>query len=377
MLVVCFVPAPFTLPDLDPAIDPSFEEPEVHVLSGEWVNNTLVIVNTGNTKMEGKIRVQDPGGWRMRFDERIKFDEGLKNWSEPFEIDKDRSNNYTKRINLTMTPGPSLAMGNKTDVVVEVKFTDPNKNKGTRFARFLAVHGWVKPIEVPGEESIPLDEVKNYTISFKNVVNHPENGTTRFNLSLMVDGPLSYTLTGQDVTDMTPGEVNTTPPLDHVLLTNNGTADLRVWVYAAPDVNQTPGVQVALLVGRDGEPRSLTTIGFVLNVGTVVYEVSISTTDLQWSFVQGSTKNVTFNMVNRGNVQTQVTIEYDLTGAEAFDIDGPPSLTLAPGEVRVLPVEVRATGEVDDTATLKVEISYGNLQTSSASTLLEITVVPI
>jgi hypothetical protein len=276
-----------------------------------------------------------------------------------------------------MSPGPSHEVGNRTDFVVEVRFTDPNNNRGTDFARFRATVGWVVPVDVPSEDNVPLDEVINYTVRFKNLVSHPDNGTTRFNVSLALEGPLSYTLTGPNVTDMTPGEVNTTPPLDHVLLANNGTADLRVWVYAAPDVTQTPGVQVELLVGRDGEPRSLTTIGFVLNVGTVVYEVSLSSTDLQWSFVQGSSKNVTFNMVNRGNVQTLVTIAYDLTGAASFDIGGPSSLTLAPGEERVLPVEVRATGEVDDSATLKVEISYGNLQTSSASTLLEITVMPI
>ncbi len=378
MLVVCFVPAPFSYADLDPDIDPYFEESEVHVLPGEWVNNTLVLVNTGNTRLEGQIRVQDAGDWELEFDKRIEFPDGVEEWSESFTINKDSDKNHTTRINLTMTPDQGLGLGERKDIVVEIRYEDPNGGGRTEDTRFRAWVGWIEPREVPEDSDLPEDVVRNYTVRFKNLVTHPTNGTTRFNMSLEVGGGLWHTLTGLNVTEMTPMEIDTTPPMDHVLLPNNGTAELRIWLYAPPGTLENTSVPVDLWVALDGVPSSAMPIGFAVNVGIVDYEVSISSPHTQWSFAKDSEKNVTFNLTSRGNVDTEVSISYDMTGPDAFEFVGTPesSLVLAPDDTRILTVVLFAKGEVDDTATLRVEIEYGNLQGSSVSTILTIVLVP-
>lgn len=378
MLVVCFVPAPFSFADLDPDIDPYFEEPEVHVFPGEWVNNTLVMVNTGNTRLDGQIRVQDASDWELEFDTRIEFPKGIESWSSSFAINKDSDKNHTTLINLTMSPQEGLDLGQRKDVVVEIKYTDPNQGGRTEDARFRAKVGWVEPREVPDDSNVPLDMVRNYTVRFKNLVTHPDNGTTRFNVSLDVEGGLWHTLTNLSVVNLTPEEVSTTPPLDHVLLPNNGTAELRIWLYAPPGTLEASGLHVDLWVAQDGVPVSAMPIGFLVNVGTVDYQVSISSPHTQWSFAKDSQKNVTFNLTSRGNVDTEVSITYEMTGPDAFEFVGTPesSLVLVPDETRILTVVLFAKGDVDDTTTLRVEIEYGNLQGSSVSTILTIVLIP-
>ncbi len=374
MLVVCFVPTPFAFADLDPDIEPEFERPEVHVFPGEWVNNTLVIVNVGNTRVDGQIRVQDTGGWDIVFHERIEFPKGILEWSEPFNIGKDSTTNYTTLVGMAVSPPVDTELGSRKDFVVEVRYTDPNGGGRTEDVHFRAKVGWVEPREVPGEENIPVDMVRNYTLSFKNLVAHPENGTTIFNLSLDVGNDLWHTLTGTDVTHMAPEDVQSTPPLGNLSLANNETGEVRVWVYAPPGTTEETDVPVSLWIGQDGVVESQMAIVFRLNVGTVDYQVSISSPHTQWSFAKDSAKNVTFNLTSRGNVDTQVTITYELTGPDAFEYARDPetSLVLAPDETRILTVVLFAKGDVDDTVTLRVEIEYGNLQGSSVSTILKI-----
>jgi membrane-associated protease RseP (regulator of RpoE activity) len=379
MLVICFVPAPFTFADLNADIEAHFDEAEVHVLPGEWVNDTLVIVNTGNTRLEGKIRVKDTGDWNMTFDESVKFPNGVEEWSGSFDINKDSDKNHTTRINVTLSPADGSELGDRRHFVVEIRYNDPNGGGRTEDVRFRATVGWVEPREVPGDSNLPEDMVRNYTVRFKNLVSHPANGTTRFNMSLEVGGGLRATLTDPNITLATPEEVNGTPPMDHIILPNNGTAEVLIWLYAPPGTSKTSGLPVDLWVEREGDPASAMAISFSVNVGTVVYEVSISSPHTQWSFAKGSAKNVTFNLTSRGNVDTTVSITYEMTGPDAFEFVGTPesSLVLAPDETRILTVVLFASGEVDDSVTLRVDIDYGNMQGSSVSTVLTIAMPPV
>jgi membrane-associated protease RseP (regulator of RpoE activity) len=374
MLVICFVPAPFMLADLDPSIDPYFEEPEVHTLPGDWVNNTLVILNTGNTQVDAEVRIDDTDGWGFEFERRVKFKQGLEDWSQPFTVSKSRSANFTTYVNFSMTPDPNATLGQRNDFVLEIRYKDPQGK--TRFddARFRAVVGWVEPRLVPANDDLPVDWVTNYTVRFKNLVNDRDNLTTRFDLALDVEGELSHTLTDPSVDDMTPEEVNSTAPLTHVELENNETVELRIWVYAPPGTLMTSGLRVDLWVAKAGEPGSAIPMGFELDVGTVVHDVTISSPSTRWSFAPDGEKNVTFNLTSHGNVDTVVTISYDMIGPDAFEFAEDPrtSLTMAPDDTQVLTVRLFATGDVDDQVSLKVEIEYGNFQTSSVATTLAI-----
>ena len=376
MLMVCFVPAPFTYAELQPDIDPAFEEPEVHVFPGELVNNTLVIVNTGNTKLTAQIRVQDVTGWGMEFQKRIKFPDGIRNWSEPFDVLKDRSTNFTTYVNLSVSPGPDLDLGDWRHFVVEIKYVSPPPSQATgkEDTRFRATVGWINPRHVPEDSTIPVDWVENFEVRFTNAVMRPDNRTTRFDLALNVEGGLRYTLTDSTVENMTSEEVNTTPPMAYIDLLNNGTARLMIWVYAPPGTPETTGLRVNLTVAVSGMPGTATLLGFGLDVGTEIYDVSISSPNEQWSFTPGTEKNITFALTSHSNVDTLVTINYSLTGPDGFEILEVPETPriLHPDDSEILTFVVFANGDVDDEVTLRVTIEFGVMQGSFAATSLVI-----
>jgi membrane-associated protease RseP (regulator of RpoE activity) len=374
MLVVCFVPAPFMLVELEMEVEPSFEQPEVHVMPGEWVNNTLVIVNTGNTRLDARIRFVDTGGWGFQFEKGIEFKDGTESWSEPFDVGKLASTNFTTYVNFNVTPPADAVLGLRKDHMVQLRIRDPQGSQRNEEVRFRAIVGWIEPRSVPPDSHMPVDMVMSYQVRFKNLVTDLENGTTRFDLALDVEGGLRHTLTDRSVASMTPGEVNTTPPLTLVDLENNETVELRIWIYAPPGTPETSGLRVDLWVARTGVPGSAMALSFGLDVGTISYEVAISSTSTQWSFAQGAEKNVTFDLTCRSNVDTALTINYTMTGPDAFEfaLDPVTSMTLSPDETRVLTVTLFAKGDVDDEVTLRVRIEYGDLQESSVATVLAI-----
>ncbi len=374
MLVICFVPAPFMLPELEIDVEPAFDEPEVHVLPGDWANNTLLIVNDGNTRVDARVRLEDADGWTFRFDEDLTFKRGVENWSEPFDVGKLKSQNFTTRINVTFKPPADAALGDRNDFRIELKFRDPQNGQAIEDARFRAIVGWVEPRSVPDDGAIPIDWVRDFEVRFKNTVTDLDNGTTRFDLALDVEGGLRSTLTDGNVTGMTPEEVNTTPPLEWVDLSNNGTAALRIWLYAPPGTSETENISVRLWVAKSDLPRSAMAMGFMVDVIDIDYQVSIVSSSSRWSFAPDGQKNVTFDLVCRSNVDTEVTISYSLTQPGTFVVVGQPvtSMTLSPDETQVLTVTLFAAGDVDDEATLRVTIEYGNFQESSVTTTLAI-----
>jgi len=374
MLVVCFVPAPFMLVELEMEVDPTFEEPEVHVLPGDWVNNTLVIVNNGNTRVDAQIRLVNTHGWKFQFEERIDFKKGIGNWSEPFDVGKYASTNFTTYVNVSLTPPRNANLNLTNDFKFDIRIRDPQGSQRIEETRFRAVVGWVWPRSVPDDVNIPVHKVESYEVKFTNLVTDLDNGTTHFDLALDVEGDLRHTLTDTSVTSMTPEEVNTTLPLTHVDLENNETVDLRIWIYAPPGTPEATDLGVDLWVAKAGEPRSAMPIGFKLDVGTIVYEVTISSSSTRWSFTPEAEKNVTFDLTCHSNVDTEVTINYTMTGPDAFEFAEDPamSMTLSPEDSRVLTVALFAKGDVDDEVELRVTIYYGHLQESSVTTVLAI-----
>jgi membrane-associated protease RseP (regulator of RpoE activity) len=374
MLVICFVPAPFQLVELHPGIDPTFEEPEVHVLPGAWANNTLVIVNTGNTAVDARIRVDDTDNWGFEFEKRIKFPNGVEKWSDPFSVPKNRSTNFTTYVNFSIQPHPNATLGEKNDFTFEFKFKDPQGKSRLDDAHFRAIVGWFEPRSVPEDDSIPIDWVANYTVRFKNLVTDLDNDTTPFNLALIVEGDLIRTLTNSTVDKMTPDQINSTLPLNLVELENNGTAELKIWVYAPPGTPETTDILVKLWVATPGVPQSALALSFLLDVGTVVHDVAISSPSDRWSFALDGEKNVTFTITSRSNVDSIVTIVPTFSVPDVFDFAKDPevSLTLSPDETRVLTFTLFAIGELDEEAVLRVKIEFGNLQDASAATTLVI-----
>lgn len=374
MLIVCFVPAPFQFADLEPGVEPGFDEPALHVFPGDWANNTLVIVNTGNTRVDGEVRVQNTFGWSMQFDEQVKFKDDIQNWSEPFLIAKDRSDNFTTRINVTVSPPPGAQLGDREDFTVQLRTADPNGKTKVYDSRFRVHVGWIEPRQVPEDSSIPVDWVASFEVRFKNLVANLTTGSTVFDLALDIEGGLSYTLTNTSVEEMTPEEVNSTPPLDRIEMANNETIGLLVWVYAPPGTPTESDLGVDLWVAPSGNPGAMTHLGFHLDVGSIVYDVSVSSPHQQWSFEPAGEKNVIFNLTSHSNVDVNVTIDYGMTGPDAFEFsEEPPAYhMIKPGRTDVFTVTLYAKGDVDDSVSLKVEISYGVGQASSVTIALVI-----
>ena len=376
LLVVCFVPAPFMPADLDPDLDVTFEVPEVNVGPfNNTTNNTLVIYNAGNTNVVIKMRFQDTHDWNVAFDERVKFKKGYTNWSEPFTVPKDRSTNFTTLLNMSVGPPKWAVGGDREDFVLELEYSKGD-DRVRETPHFRAVVGWIES-EVPDDAFVAVDSVKGFEVSFKNLVKNLTEGDTRFDLDLHIDGDLEYTLTEGNIKNMTPEDVALTPPLQYIDLGNNDTAELLVWVYPPPGTTEVTGLRVMLNVTQEDVPASLTTIGFLLDVAFINYDVSISTPYLVWNFTEEETKNVTFKLVCHSNIDTEVVINYTFTGDEAFQPaeEFPETLTLRPDEVRGLTLSLFASGNVGDITELTVEISYGLNQGSSVTTELWIVII--
>jgi membrane-associated protease RseP (regulator of RpoE activity) len=376
MLAVCFVPAPFTFAELQPGIDADFEHPEVHVMPDGWVNNTLVIVNTGNTQVDAQIRLIAPTEWGIEFEDRVKFKNNITSWSQAINVPKHRDDNYTTRVNLTITPPPMSELGNRTDLVFQIKITDPQGGSKKSDTHFRVWVGWIDPRESPGATNIAIGSPEGLPVRFKNTVNDPAGNHTRFDIALDVEGDMRYTLVDASLGNMTPEDINATPPLNYVELANNGTADLVVWLYAPPGSEEANGLVVDLWVAKAGEPVSLTNIGFQVDVGMVSYAISISPQSTEWSFTQGEEKNVRFDLISDSNVGATVTITYNISDPDAFEFsETPPAFKeIAKQDKEPITVVVFAKGDVDDTSKLSIWINYGNNQGSSV--MVDLVIVP-
>jgi len=374
LLVVCFVPAPFMPAELTPDLEIEFDEPDVNVGLDASGGNTLVFYNDGNTRVDVKMRLQSDHNWTFTFEDKVKFDGPVTEWSDPFTIAKDKSTNYTTYVNVTFELPEDAISGDTVDFVVEVEYTGENDERVKDTPRFRAVVGWIEPRDVPENAFVAVDTVRSFEVVFKNLVTNRSGGDTRFDLDLYIEGDLDYTLTDSNIKNLTPEDVANNPPLPYIDLGNNDTAQLLIWVYPPPGTPSDTDLQVSLNVTFRADNSSKTTIGFPLAVGDVDFDVSISSTFLSWNFSQDETKNVNFRLVCHSTVDTNVSISYSFDPDGDFEItEAPEVLVLSPGEKRGLTVVIVATGEVDDMTELTVEISYGLNQRSSVTTVLRIT----
>ncbi len=375
LLVICFVPAPFAPAELSPEIEIEFDEPDINIGLNTSANNTLVFYNSGNTRVEVKMRLQNDHGWIYTFDDKVKFDGLVTEWSDPFTIAKDKSTNFTTYINVTVIPPVDAVAGDTVDFVVEVEYTDESDERVRETPRFRAVVGWIEPRDVPENAFVAVDTVKSFEVWFKNLVTNRSGGDSRFDLDLHIEGDLDYTLTDSNIKNLTPEDVARTPPLPYIDLGNNETAELLIWVYPPPGTPSAPDLQVSLNMTLRGDNSSKTTIGFPLAVGDVVFDVSISSTYLAWNFTKDEIKNVTFRLVSHSTVDTYVAINYSFDGDDAFEFAETPveEMVLLPDEDRGFTVVLFAKGNVGDVTELTVEISYGLNQGSSVTTVLRIT----
>ena len=305
----------------------------------------------------------------------MAFPDGLRDWSSPVTVPKDRSTNFTTTLNMTVQPPDGSIAGNGVDFTVEIKYHNVGGERPVLTPHFRAIAGWVDPREVPEDAFLQVGTVGSYDVRIKNLVSNRTVGKTVFDLDLDVTGGLPHTLTDTSVTNMTPEDVSTLPPLANVTLADNGTVELRVWVHAPPGTPEPSAEDVTLEVTMEVDPEAVTTISFPLDVGRITYAVTITPSFQSWNFTVGEDKNVTFKMDSYSNVDVEVGISYDMGGSDAFEtvVAPPTNMTLAPEERGVLfTVRLYAAGEVDDEATLVVTLSYGMSQTSSAETLLRI-----
>ena len=135
MLILSFVPTPFTLSEPEPNLEAEFEHPLLVMGPGEERENTLILQNTGNTHVSVKLRLWDTHGWDVEFDENLSFPNGHSMWSERFTIEKDRSTNYT--TNITVIVGvPFDFHDSEVTFVVDVSYYGPGGDGETFQAEF-------------------------------------------------------------------------------------------------------------------------------------------------------------------------------------------------------------------------------------------------
>jgi membrane-associated protease RseP (regulator of RpoE activity) len=374
LMMVCFVPAPFMVSELEPGIDVSFEEPALNINLGESMNNTLVIVNTGNTRINVLVRLQShKDHWNVTFEETLKYKEGSL-WGQ-LEVNKDRSKNFTTTLNITVTPRNGTDLGQRDDLIFEVKYQEPGGKWKWYFPKFRVTAGWITPAEVSPNAYVEVGRVADIRVEFDNNIYHPSGEPVRFDLAIEAPSFLSYTLTNSSTTNLTSEQIGTMAPLDHILLGNNDSAELRLWLFAPEGTAEVPDRLAHLTVTVPDEPNAtIPVIPILFDVRLAAYDVSIDADSPQY-FDFGEEKSVGFTLESDSNVVVEVQLSYILEDTVNWTITSSKDvITMDPYEVDTFTLTIAAQGDAGTISTMEIEITYGPDLSKKASKIIQLAI---
>jgi membrane-associated protease RseP (regulator of RpoE activity) len=360
LLIVCFVPAPFIAPDLQPGIEVGFEDPDLNVALGDAFNATLLIDNTGNTRLTVQVKLLEDHGWNVTFPKQKDLTLSKSNPLLVFiTAGKDRSTNYTTRLVMTITPKEGARSYERVDFIFEVAYENENGRVRVLRPKLTVTVGWMDPtvrdglVEVGSPTAIP--------VSFRNWVYHSNGSETLWDLDLDIPGDLDFTLTNDSVGDLTAEEVGRVSPLASVRLGNNDTAALLVWIFAPNGTPQTLDVPVLLGATLAEDPARVFHLTFSVDMVPALYNVSLISFSNAYYFDYASkeTKYIPFRVVSNSTVPVTFDIGYEFDEANwtATEKDGTGSL--GPGEFRDYHIILSVVGEVGARSDLVITIDYG------------------
>ncbi len=371
MLMVCFVPVPLMPSDLEPSIEVEFVDTDLNIDLEGSVNATLVVVNTGNTAINARFKLQDDHGWNVTIDEKVEYKEAKSTWGS-VAISKDRSTNYTTLINITVTPPEGADLGLRETFTVEVTYTSEDGDPLWLTPHFMVTVGWIIPRDVPVAAYVAVDSVNSFELGFKNRVFEGNGTQTVFDLDLVIDGYLEYTLTEASVDNLTAQDIKDTPPLPTVVLGNNDSAELRVWVLAPVGTVVVTDLHARLLVSpRDGSSVSIP-FDFFIDVVNPIYDVSIVPLFNTVEFHVDEEKSVPFQLVSRSTVDVNVRFSHSYDGTNWAMTQYDEELTLSVDYNQVHSVRMFANGDVGSQTSLEIEIVYGPNWNQRASATIEL-----
>jgi membrane-associated protease RseP (regulator of RpoE activity) len=359
LLMVCFVPAPFMPSELEPEIEVYFVDPSLNIpLDGE-MNATLIIVNTGNTRLTSLVRLQSTfGSWNITFEKKLKF-QANSDWGQ-LNIRKDRSTNFTTTLNLTIAPLPGVELGQRNDLVMEFKYKDGEGRTKRLFAHVRVTAGWLEVDEetLPANAYVEIDGIASYDLAFDNLVYDNNDNATVFILDLDVPEGLIYTLTHSPVSNLTAETIGEIDPLERIGLRNNDSAALRLWFHAPKGTMEATDLPVIFNISLVDDPFVIVSIIFPLDIRNATYSVDIDG-DTPVRFDKDEVKHVAFTLDSESNIDVTVDLTYDVDLTNWTILDSRDSLTVPAFTQQTFTLQMSADGEVGTISDLEIEITFG------------------
>ena len=371
MLLICFVPVPIAPSPFNPAMESHMLQGDINVPPDGWANATAVFNNTGNTRFDVEVELQEDHGWNVTFDAKLKPEKDHKR--DVLVLRKDRSTNFTTYLNLTLRPPAGAELGDRETFTIGIYYQDGRGGWHPSFEKFTATVGWFELKDAPAVTHVAIDTMTDVPVTIKSRV-HDDDGAAPvpFSMALVLPPGIEGTITEGNRTDLTVQDMRAGQPLGGVALRDNGTATVRVWLYAAPGTPVGDGL-VANLSIRPNGTNATARVAIPLDVVNPVYDVGIIPSSDDVEFQKGVQKTVAFQLVSRSTVDVTVRLDYAIDSANFTIVSRVDEIVLAPGADLTKSITIDPSGEVGSASTLVVSITYGpewNRRASAAVGLL-------
>ena len=355
LLAVCFVPVPMAPSPLHPDLEVQVTPSDINVAPEGWVNVTMVLNNTGNTRFTARVALQEDHGWNVTFGDNLKHtapDAGR------IEVHKRKSENFLTHLNISVRPSAGADLGARETFTMEIKYANDKQMDVLLYAKFTATVGWLEPREVPASTLLAIDRVVDVPLRLKAHV-HGEGGEpTRFAVNLTVPGGAEGLLTNASVANVTVGDIRSMASLGELLLDDNETVLLHLWLYAAPGTPLATGLQANVTFGPEGANMTIV-LPIAFDIVNPRYEVTLDPQYEKVTFRSGEQRAVAFQLKSNGTVDVTVRFSYTVDETNFTIVEGEDELLLTPGYDQVRSVTIDPVGDVGAHSELKIEMVYG------------------
>jgi hypothetical protein len=356
MLLICVVPVPMAPSVLEPAMNAHMVQGDINVPPDGWANATVAFNNTGNTRFDLYLALQEDHNWNVTFEDKVKHDKSMA--KDYLDLRKDRSTNFTTRLNITLRPPSGAELGDRETFTIEMQYKDGANNWLHTYTKFTATVGWFTLKGVPQGQHVAVDTVVGLPITIKNRIHGEDAAPTVLGMHLALPAGIEGVLTSGEVANLTPQDIGTVTPIGGTALQDNETATVKIWLYAPPG---TP-VQEDLLANLTVSPVGMdvtTSILVHFDVVNPIYDVAIVPLYDNVTFQQGAQKSVAFQLVSRSTVDVTVRLTYSVDAANFTIVNSEVELNLPPGYDQTKSMTIDPTGDVGSRSELVIEIVYG------------------
>jgi len=355
LLVVCFVPVPMAPSPLHPDLEAQVEPAYINVAPDGRANATLVMNNTGNTRFTARIDLQEDHGWNVTFGDNMKH-----NGADRGRIDvlKRKSEGFITRLNISVAPPPGSDLGTRETFTVEIRYVNDKEQDVLIYARFTATVGWLEPREVPARNLLAIDRVFDVPLRFKNLVHSTLDLPTRFAVNVTVPGGAEGLLTNSSAENVTVDDIRSATSLDELLLANNETVQLHLWLYAAPGTPLMAHIHADITFAPEG--ANMTIVQPVpFDIVNPKYEVWLNPVYENVTFRSGERRAVAFQLRSNSTENVTVRFTYAVDASNFTIVEKDDELVLPPGYDQTKSIIIDPVGDVGAHSHLVIEMVYG------------------